>query len=84
MKHGVRMLRTLTEPARAAAEEVPLDELLQEGGSAAIMKKLKEHFAPYLESALPRAFERAVYSDMRKRRRRSRSISSARTRRSKS
>lgn len=65
-KHGVRMLRTLTGPARAAAEEVPLDDLLGEGGSAAIMKKLKEHFAPYLESALPRAFERAVYSEARK------------------
>ena len=66
VKHGVRMLRTLTGPARAAAEEIPLEVLMTEEGSKAIMKKLREYFSPYLESALPRAFEEAVYSEMRK------------------
>lgn len=34
-----------------------------------LMKKLKEHFAPYLESALPRAFEKACERTRRRFRR---------------
>lgn len=29
----------------------------------AILSKLKEHFQPHLESAMPRAFEKAVYME---------------------
>ena len=61
-KHGVRMIRMLTGAARAAADEVPLKELMSEAGCDAALSKLKEHFAP----ALPRAFEKAVYADPRR------------------
>ena len=43
----------LTGAARAAVDEVPLDELM---GSKAVLSKLKEQ----LESALPRAFEKSL------------------------
>ena len=65
-KHRVHMIRCLTGPARAAADEVPLNVLTSEEGAKAIAAKLKEHFPPFLEYSLPRAFEKAVYAEARK------------------
>ena len=60
------MLRQLTGPARAAADELAVAEITSAEGASKILTKLKDHFAPYLESALPRAFEKAIYADHRK------------------
>ena len=65
-KHAVKLLRSLSGTARAAADEVPLDKLKSEEGVTAILDKLKEHYQPHLEATMPRAFERAVYGDSRK------------------
>lgn len=43
-----------------------LKELMSEAGCDATPNKLKEHFAPYMETALPRAFEKAVYAEPRR------------------
>lgn len=49
-----------------AADEVSVKELQSESGIDKIIKKLKEHFQPHPESAMPKAFERAVYGESRK------------------
>ena len=65
-KHGVKFIRQLSGMARAAADEVPLKDLMSENGAIAIVHKLKEHFRAYTEIALPRAFEKAIYGEPRK------------------
>lgn len=59
-KHAVKILRSLSGTARAAADEVPLDKIKSEEGVTAILDKLREHYQPHLESTMPRAFERAI------------------------
>lgn len=65
-KHAVKVLRQLGGTAKSAANEVPLDKIRSAEGVKAILSKLKEHFQPHLESAMPRAFEKAVYGESRK------------------
>ncbi len=65
-KHAVKVLRQLGGTARSAANEVPLEKIRSAEGVKAILSKLKEHFQPHLESAMPRAFEKAVYGESRK------------------
>ena len=65
-KHGVKMLRQLAGPARAAADELSVEQIASVNGSKMILDKLKEHFSPYLEFALPRAFGKAIYAEHRK------------------
>ena len=57
VKHAVKVLRQLTGSARAAADEVSAAQLQSEEGVAAIVTKLKEHFQPHMEAAMPKAFE---------------------------
>ena len=66
VKHAVKMLRQLSGPARAAADELSVEVLMTEEGADGIVTKLKEHFQPHLEAAMPRAFERAVYGESRR------------------
>ena len=66
VKHAVKLLRQLSGPAKAAANEVDLEVIKSEGGLKAIVAKLEEHFRPHLEAAMPKAFERAIYGDPRK------------------
>ena len=66
VKHAAKLLRHLSGSARAAADEVPLELIQSEGGVKAIMTRLREHSLPHLESAMPRAFEAAIYGDARK------------------
>ena len=66
LKHAVKVLRQLSGSARAAADEVSVAVLQSEDGVEAIVKKLKEHFQPHLEAAMPKAFEKAVYGEARK------------------
>jgi macrodomain Ter protein organizer (MatP/YcbG family) len=66
LKHAVKVLKQLSGSARAAADEVSVAKLQSEEGVGEIVQKLKEHFQPHLESAMPKAFERAVYGEARK------------------
>ncbi|CAK9017487.1 Retrovirus-related Pol polyprotein from transposon RE1 (Retro element 1) (AtRE1) [Includes: Protease RE1 [Durusdinium trenchii] len=65
-KHGVKILRALSGPAKAVCNEIEVDHILSEGGADALVTKLKEYYAPHPESAMPKAFERAVYGEARK------------------
>eukprot|EP00913_Durusdinium_trenchii_P010338 g9694.t1 len=60
------MLRALTGPAKAVCNELEVEALLTEAGADAIVAKLKEYYQPHLETAMPRAFERAVYGEARR------------------
>ncbi|CAE7730233.1 unnamed protein product, partial [Symbiodinium microadriaticum] len=64
-KWGVKILRQLSGSARAAADSLSFEDLACEAGRDNLIKALKEHFAPHLESSLPRAFEEAIYGDVR-------------------
>ena len=65
-KHAVKMLRGLTGPAKAICDEIEVDQLLTEAGADLIVAKLKEYFQPYLETSMPKAFEKVVYGEARK------------------
>ena len=58
-KHAVKMLRALTGPAKAVCNELEVETLLTEAGAEAIVTKLKDYYQPHLETAMPRAFDRA-------------------------
>ena len=64
-KRGVRLLRSLTGVARAAADSLEFEDVATQKGVSNLMKCLKEHFAPHLEVSLPRAFEKAIYGQPR-------------------
>ena len=64
-KHGTRILRRLGGAAKAAANELETSEILGEKGKDNILAKLKEYFSPHLETTMPKAFEKAVYGEIR-------------------
>ena len=64
-KRGVRLLRSLTGVARAAADSLEFEEITSAKGVANILECLERQFAPHLEVSLPRAFERAIYGNPR-------------------
>ncbi|CAE7227253.1 Ank2 [Symbiodinium sp. CCMP2592] len=64
-KWGAKLLRQLSGTARAAAEGLTFEEIACEKGMENVMKVLKEHFAPHLETSLPKAMEAAIYGDVR-------------------
>ncbi len=66
VKHAVKIMRQLSGSAKAAVEEIDIQVLKTEAGVKAIVKKLEEHFKPYVEAAMPKAFEKAVYGDPRR------------------
>lgn len=65
-KHGTKLLRNLSGTARAVADELSVAEIVSEQGADKIIACLKVHFEPHLETAMPRAFEKAVYGDSRR------------------
>ena len=65
-KHGTKLLRNLSGTARAVADELSVAEIVSEQGADRIIACLKVHFEPHLETAMPRAFEKAVYGDSRR------------------
>eukprot|EP00435_Cladocopium_sp_Y103_P026760 s1698_g6.t1 len=65
-KHGAKILRCLSGSAKAVCDEIDVDQLLTEQGADMIVTKLKEYFAPHLETSMPKAFEKAVYGEPRK------------------
>eukprot|EP00439_Symbiodinium_sp_Y106_P075644 s391_g15.t1 len=64
-KWGAKLLRQLSGTARAAAEGLTFEEVACEKGMENVMKVLKEHFAPHLETSLPKAMEAAIYGEVR-------------------
>ena len=64
-KRGVRLLRSLSGVARAAADSLEFEKIADVNGVKNIMECLRRHFAPHLEVSLPRAFERAIYGQPR-------------------
>lgn len=58
------MLRVLTGPA--VCNELEVETLLTEAGQDAIVTKLTIEYMPNLQTAMPRAFERAVYGEPRR------------------
>ena len=65
-KHGTKLLRNLSNMARAVADELSVAEIVSEQGADKIIACLKVHFEPHLETAMPRAFEKAVYGESRR------------------
>ncbi|CAE7818610.1 RE1 [Symbiodinium sp. CCMP2592] len=64
-KWGAKLLRQLTGPARAAADGLTFEEVACEKGMENVLTVLKEHFAPHLETSLPKAMEAAIYGEVR-------------------
>ena len=64
-KWGVKLLRQLSGSAKAAAEGLSFEEIACEEGKDNILRMLQEHFAPHLETSLPKAFEAAIYGEVR-------------------
>lgn len=64
-KQGAKLLRALSGTAKLAVEDMEFDEVATTEGVKNIMTKLREFYKPHLEIALPRAFETAVYGQVR-------------------
>ena len=64
-KWGVKVWRQLEGSARAVADSLTFEELACEKGLDNLLKVLKEHYEPHLEVSLPKAFEDAIYGDVR-------------------
>ena len=65
-KQGTKLFCNLSGSARDAVDELPVETIISERGVEAILEKLKEHYQPYLETAMPKGFERAIYGEARK------------------
>ena len=64
-KWGVKVFRQLQGSAKAVADSMSFEELACEKGLDNLMKILKEHYDPHLQVSLPKAFEEAIYGDIR-------------------
>ena len=64
-KQGLKLVQVLTGTAKAAVDGLPVSEIKGAGGYKAVLKKLKEAFEPYVETALPRALEGALFGPPR-------------------
>ncbi|CAE7437016.1 RE1 [Symbiodinium sp. CCMP2592] len=64
-KWGVKVFRQLQGSAKSVADSLSFDELACEKGLDNLMKVLKDHYEPHLQVSLPKAFEEAIYGDIR-------------------
>ena len=64
-KQGLKLVQILSGAAKSAVEVLTVDEIKGADGYANVVKKLKAAFAPYVETALPRALEAALYRHQR-------------------
>ena len=64
-KWGVKVFRQLQGSAKAVADSMSFEELACEKGLDNLMKILKEHYDPHLQVSLPKAFEEAIYGEIR-------------------
>ena len=66
VKQGAKVLRFLSGSAKAVVDELSIAEITSEQGVETILAALKVYFQPHLETAVPRALEKAVYAESRK------------------
>ena len=66
VKQGAKVLRHLPGSAKAVVDELSIAEITSEQGVDKILAALKVYFQPHLETAVPRALEKAVYAESRK------------------
>jgi hypothetical protein len=66
VKQGAKVLRHLSGSAKAVVDELSIAEITSEQGVDKILAALKVYFQPHLETAVPRALEKAVYAESRK------------------
>ena len=66
-KQGLKLVQVLSGAAKSAVEVLTVEEIKGADGYANVVKKLKAAFAPYVETALPRALEAALYGHQRSR-----------------
>ena len=64
-KQGLKLVQVLSGAAKSAVEVLTVEEIKGADGYANVVKKLKAAFAPYVETALPRALEAALYGHQR-------------------
>ena len=64
-KQGLKLVQVLSGAAKSAVEVLTVDEIKGTDGFTNVVKKLKAAFAPFVETALPRALESALYGQPR-------------------
>ena len=64
-KQGLKLVQVLTGAAKAAVDTLTVKEIKGAEGYPNVIKKLKEAFEPFVETALPRAMENAFYGQPR-------------------
>ena len=64
-KQGLKLVQVLTGSAKAAVDGLAVKDIKGSGGYQAVLNKLKEAFEPYVETALPRAMETALFGPPR-------------------
>ena len=64
-KWGVKVFRQLQGSAKSVADGLSFEELACEKGLDNLMKVLKDHYQPHLQVSLPKAFEEAIFGDVR-------------------
>ena len=64
-KRGVKLVQALSGPAKEAVQSLTVSDLIAEDGLKKVTKALKDAFAPYQETALPRAMESAIFGAAR-------------------
>ena len=60
---GSQDIEAVVRVSAAAADSLSYEEFVCEKGRDNLVKALEEHFAPHLESSLPRAFEAVIYGE---------------------
>ena len=76
-KRGVKLVQALSGAAKEAVQSITVSDLIAEDGLKKVTKALSDAFAPYQETALPRAMETASMARQGPIRRASQSTSSA-------
>lgn len=66
-RRGAKLLRRLTGVARAAVDDVEVEDILAPEGVKTIMTKLIDTFSLHLDQTFPRALEKAIYQEARRR-----------------
>ena len=64
-KQGAKVLRSLSGVAKLAVDGLEFEQITSEDGVRNILQHLREQFLPHLEVSMPRAFEAAVYGQVR-------------------
>ena len=64
-KRGVKLVQALSGAAKEAVQSIAVSDLIEEDGLKKVTRVLNDAFAPYQETALPRAMEAAIYGAAR-------------------